>query len=289
MTRTYRVRLGLVAVGAVLGLLLTMQPAQSQGIGGRPRPPGLPGGPPPGYPGAPTPPGYPGPGMPGGPGIGRPPGIPGPGMPGGPGIGRPPGMPEFPRPPGIPRPEFPGMPESPRPPGMPEMPQPPFGPGPGPGIGGRPGFPEFPGGPPIYEWSCSNCGRILGTGPTPPTMPTCPGCGARFNGNRIDPGGPRLPGGFQPPATPGPDEIGIPGGEPPRMNFNSGVYVPPSDSPADKNASRMGRSVTIIAITMGVLLLVGIAIAAVVMALSSKKPARRPSRARSRRRYDDDY
>src|SRR5262245_46358066 len=273
MTRTYRVRLGLVAVGAVLGLLLTMQPAQSQGIGGRPGPPGYPGGPPPGYPGAP---GMPGPGIPGRPG--------GPG-----GIGRPPGLPEIPRPP-----EFPRPPEMPPPgmPGMPGMPQPPFGPGPGPGIGGRPGFPEFPGGPPVYEWSCSRCGRILGTGPTPPTMPTCPGCGARFSGNNFDPGGPRLPGGrpggFQPPATPAPDEFGGPG-EPPRMNFDGGVYVPPADSQVDKNTSRMGRSVTIIAITMGILLVIGVGIAAVVIVLSSKKPARRPSRSRVRRRYDDDY
>src|SRR5262249_55108173 len=187
-------------------------------------------------------------------------------------MGRPPALPETPRPPESPRP-----PEMPPPgmPGMPGMPQPPFGPGPGPGIGSRPGVPEFPGGPPIYEWSCSRCGHRLGTGPTPPAIPRCPACGAIFNGNRIDdPGGPRppggLPGGPRLPPPPEAKEIGEPGA-PPRMNFDGGVYVPPADTQVDKHSSRMGRSVTIIAITMGVLLLFGVAIAAVVLALSAKK------------------
>ena len=107
MTRTIHVRLGLVAVGALLTMLVTIQPGHSQ-----PYPPGPPGG-----------------GIRGGP----PPGPVGPagsprrnsrrvclvGRPASRGSGRP-------RPPAIPRP--------------PEMPRPPDIPGPGGGFGRRPGI-----------------------------------------------------------------------------------------------------------------------------------------------------
>src|SRR5262245_56138203 len=128
MTRTSHVRLALVGVGALLAMLVTIQPGHSQ-----PYPPGPPGG---GIRGGPPPAPIGPPGMPG-PGQG---GIRG-------GIGGRPGFPDIPRPP-----EFPRPPEMPRPP---DFPTPPGG-----GIGGIPG----PGAGPT-EWLCGRCGRRLAIGP----------------------------------------------------------------------------------------------------------------------------
>ncbi|HKB03636.1 MAG TPA: hypothetical protein VKD90_15540 [Gemmataceae bacterium] len=72
-----------------------------------------------------------------------------------------------------------------------------------------------------------------------------------------------------------------------RGNADGGVYAGPPADPAAERSSRTGRAITAIAVTMGVLLLIGIGIAATVVILSKRQPAR-PSRARSRRRYDDD-
>ena len=67
---------------------------------------------------------------------------------------------------------------------------------------------------------------------------------------------------------------------------NEGVYVPPNQS----RSSGSSRSVTlkVIGITMGVLLLLAIGIAAVVMAILKQQPVKKPRSRRSRPRYDDD-
>ena len=150
MTRTCRVRLGLVAVGTLLATLVTIQPGHSQPPGGIRG-----GGPPFGPPSMPGPPG----GIGGRPGFSGISGI----------AGRPPGFPEPPRPP-----EFPRPPEI-RPPGV----------GGGIGIGGGIGG----GGPTIYEWRCGRCGRVLGTGPAPPPSAYCVACGTTntFPGRRRRP------------------------------------------------------------------------------------------------------
>jgi hypothetical protein len=276
MTRTRHVRLGLVAVGALLLMLLTIQPGHSQ-----PYPPGPPGG---GIRGGPPP------------GPVGPPGMPGPGG----GIRGNPG-----RPPGFP--EIPGPPERPRPPG----------------IGRRPG------GGTTIEWSCSACGRVLGTGPVPPAVRQCPGCGARLGGIEFappgppggGPGGPGMPGGgpggpgmppppvTRPPIVPPPPPavqppgafddpplVEAPPGEPPAPVQpgvgepfpvgNEGVYVPPSQSRS--SGSSRGTTLKVIGITMGVLLLLAIAIFAIVMAILKHQPVKNSRRGRSRRRRDDD-
>jgi hypothetical protein len=204
----------------------------------------------------------------------------------------------------------PGIPEIPRPP---DFPRPPIGPG----IGRRPGIGGLPGGPAIYDWSCSGCGRHLGTGANPPPIRICPGCGARLEGARIIDGPGAGPGGGPfppvnppvPPVSPPPPVAPVaPGADnpqpldpglgavnaliPPAMNnaqppaFEGGVYVPPSRSSSTNSRASTAR---ILLIVMGILVLLGIGMAGVVVAiLKTQKPARRPAH-RSRRRFDDDY
>jgi hypothetical protein len=70
--------------------------------------------------------------------------------------------------------------------------------------------------------------------------------------------------------------------------MGEGVYVPPSQQSGSSAPSRRG-TLKVIGITMGVLLFLGIGIAAVVMVILKQQPAKksRPRR-RSRPRYDDD-
>jgi hypothetical protein len=252
MTRTSHIRLGLVCIATLLVVLGTLQTGHSQ-------PPtgiggGIRGGPPV-FPGPPTGPAMPGPG----------------GIRGGiTGIsGRPPGFPEIP--------------------GPPEFPRPPVGPI-GPGFGRRPGIGGLPGGPAIYEWTCSNCGRHLGTGPTAPLVRICPGCGARLEGSEIVDGprppgiaGPGMP--IMPPGS-GPPAFGNPGfGVPAPPAFDNGIYVPPANpTPAESNRGNMIR---VVAITIGILLFLLIGIAAIVFVVLKQQPVKR-SRPRRRPRYDED-
>ncbi len=192
MTRTARVRLGLVAVASLLGTLLFAIPGQSQpgpiGPGGRP-PIGIGGGIG-GRPGLPVPPGP----------IGPPPGI---GIGGG---GIPPG----------------GIGGGGIPPGG-------FGPPGGIGGGGIPpggfgppgGFPNMPG-PGITEWLCGNCRRQLAVGAAPPGQITCPFCRTvNFAPGTAPPiGAPQI--GFTPMVQPG-AHIGPDGG--------IGITLPDANDP----------------------------------------------------------
>jgi hypothetical protein len=234
MNRTYRVRLGLVAVVSLLAVLVLIQPGRSQ--------PGFPGGGIRG--GAPTPPV---PTMPG-------PTIPGPTMPGRPGgisgtIGQPPTFPQ---------PQFPPIPQ-------PQFPQP--------GIGGG-GI----GGPTIYTWSCGRCGRVLGTGMVPPGTAYCGICGV----NNIIPataggGAPALAGQPGPIMTPAAGPV-----------FTPAPVVQGGSDSSRSSTTMFGLSrLTLIVVTLGVLLLLGVGIGGVAIAFvknQPKKPRRRP-----RRRLDDDY
>jgi hypothetical protein len=86
-----------------------------------------------------------------------------------------------------------------------------------------------------------------------------------------------------PPGGPAPVQPGV--GEPFPVG-NEGVYVPPSQ-PRSSGSSR-STTLKVIGITMGVLLLLAIAIFAIVMAILKHQVVKKPRRGRSRRRYDDD-
>jgi len=192
--------------------------------------------------------------------------------------------------------------------GVPVMPGPPTRPGPPTGIGGgfnggigqppmlpQPQFPQpqmpgpqFPqpgsgiGGPTIYTWSCGRCGRVLGTGLVAPPTAFCAICGV----NNIIP------------ATPG-------GGMPAIAGQPSGPIIPPAAGPAfntgldpaqasgssgqpNSSTTTFGLSrVTVIIVTLGVLLLLGVGIGGIVLAFMKNQP-KKPRR-RRRRRWDDDY
>jgi hypothetical protein len=225
MNRTYRVRLGLIAVASLFALLVVIQPGHSQPF------PSGPGG-----------------GFRGAPGTTAPPGMPGP--PGGIGGGFRGGPPGMPAPPIIPPPPAP----------------PPISPPPRMGIGGAIGG----GGPPVYTWSCGRCGRVLGTGPVPPATAYCPFCQVNNTipgGSGPPVGGPLVPAGMNPPAEHG-----------------GGVYVAPSSSPSSGAPVSQARVATVVAVSLGVLLLLVVGIMGVVIAVM-KNQSDRPRR--RRRRYDD--
>jgi hypothetical protein len=249
MTRTCRVRLGLVAVGTLLATLVTIQPSHSQPPGG-----GFRGGPPsmPGPPGGIS-------GRPGFSGIsGRPPGFP-----------EPPRPPEFPRPPEIPPPGFGGG----------------FGIGGGIGGGqtewrcGRCGKLLATGPAPPNSVVCSLCGatnyapgtRPPGGGLGPPPLPTPPPA--------FDP-----PPAFNAGPAPPPPLVNGPMAQSPA----GGVYVPPSSSDSSGPRMSRGPALRAIGITLGVLLLLGVGIGGVVMAVVKTQPEKPRRRPRRRRRYDDD-
>ena len=170
----------------------------------------------------------------------------GPGVPGTTVPGPPGGMPG---PPGGFRGGPPAMPSPPVNPPMPPPAPPRFGPPPGFGTGGGIG------GPTIYTWNCGQCGRVLGTGPHPPAMAYCPGCRA----NNIIPGT-------------GGAGVAAPGSSPPPSADSSGL------SPSRH------RVVWVILVTLGVLVLLGVGIGAIIVTLVKSQPERPRRR---RRRYDD--
>jgi hypothetical protein len=97
-------------------------------------------------------------------------------------------------------------------PGIPKPPIPPGG-----GIPNRPGFPN----PPVtFEWKCSNCNAVLGTGAIKPALESCPKCGVHFINGRHSPFSQNPP--AAPPAMP-PGAGNPPGfnpGQPEFPNFN---------------------------------------------------------------------
>lgn len=182
------------------------------------------------------------------------------------------------------------------PPTAPVMPMPPANPG-GPMLPPGPRMPIGPGprigGPQIYQWSCGQCGRVLGTGPVPPATAYCPHC--RITNTIPQPGAggaivPGIPGG--PPAggpliaTPaGPDPVA----GPPGPAFEGGVHVPPvQSSPPSSTSPTLTRGM-IVVIALGVLLLLGIGMAAVIFTIINQQNVAKRRRPRSRRRLDDDY
>ncbi|WP_029631764.1 hypothetical protein [Zavarzinella formosa] len=286
MNRTYRVRLAIIGITALLTLLLTIQPGHSQfpnrpggGIAGNPsgiagRPTGIAGNPG-GLPGIPN-------GIAGRPAMPTMPTMPG--MPGGPagiagrtgitGIG------------GIPTPPIP-------PPGFGGIPGPPPGfggiPGPPPGFGGIPG-------PNLQQWVCTRCNRVLGTGPVPPAIGKCPGCGALLVGTDYGPGGgpgggiagmPNNPG--MPLNNPGmplnnpgagmdtPQPF-IPPASPPQNFDNARVSVPSSAS-SDAPEQHSSKRYVIVFITIGVLVLIGAAIMIIYASLPKEDSRSRPRKA----------
>lgn len=253
MTRTHHVRLGLLAVGTLLALLVTIQPGHSQ-----PGPPGgIRGGPPFGPPAMPGPPG----------GIG----------------GRPPGFPEMPRPP-----QFPQPPVMPQPPGFGGG----VGIGGGIGGGGptiytwrcgRCGRVLGTGPNPPATAFCPVC-RVENV---------FPGVGGGMPGGVAPPPGAFPPGAINPPAGNAPpppigpldgdaDLRGQP--EPPPAPATN-LFVPSDPPPASSPRASVLR---VVGITLGMLLLLAVGIAGVVIALLKDSKSPRRQRPRRRRRYDDD-
>jgi hypothetical protein len=159
------------------------------------------------------------------------------------------------------------------------------------GVGGTPA-PGF--GPPRSEvvWRCSKCNFELGRGPVDPGQPSCPSCGARFDGGTIGPG--RF-GAAPPPTTPSDSRTG----GAPINPFAGGTTTPevsaaPSDGgdsssgESSPNSSGRARTIKLIGIVCGSILLLGAlaALGVVVANASAAKPFRhQPTR---RRIYDDE-
>jgi hypothetical protein len=114
------------------------------------------------------------------------------------------------------------------------------------------------GGPPVYTWTCGQCGRLLGSGTNPPPMAYCPVC--RVNNIIPGAGGPGV--------------------------AAAGMTQPPSSEPSEPSELSPSRSrvAWVLVITLGVLVLLGVGIGAVVVTLVKNQPERPRRR---RRRYDD--
>lgn len=216
-------------------------------------------------------------------------------FPGG-GPGMQPRVPEAPRMPEVPRPNFP-QPNFPQP-QMPEVP--------------RPG--DRFGGAIERVWTCGKCGKEIGRGAFPPN--TCQHCGVRIingmgGGDRPaqndNNGGFNAPGnqpGLQPQPRPGMGIQPQPGGDfraegfdpPPPVNQNpanqDNWIAPATPLTSDKveSSSSSGVFWTVLGIVfgLGVLLIIGLVLFAILSQGGKKKARRKPKRSTTRKQYDDD-
>jgi DNA-directed RNA polymerase subunit RPC12/RpoP len=186
-------------------------------------------------------------------------------------------------------PGFPRRPNMPRPPGF----NPPGGGGIGGGAVGGGGIGGGGIGGPVFEYKCSNCGRVVGQGRNSmldgPSK--CPFCGVRFInggigkgdpiGGNVPPigGVPNTPPGFQPqPPVPNPPMWNPPMANPP-------VVPPPASTSGSSSGSGLTVVVVVAVVVVGLLLFAG---GAWLMIVSFKDAAPSQRKRRRRVRYDDE-
>jgi hypothetical protein len=205
------------------------------------------------------------------------------------GPGMRPNFPEGPRFPEVPRPNFPQMPQPPQP----NFPQPRL---PGERFGGMA----------ERVWYCGGCKAELARGDTQPALQSCPKCGVHFR-NGIGLNAPDLP---QPGMQPAPGgDFQADDADPPKFipraglgamlgqGNNVGNWESDAASAAAKERELQERAATNrslfwtvlgVAVGLGILLIIGVVIFAIMSQSGAKKTRRAAKRSASRKRYDDD-